>query len=85
MSLKLKVIIRPWIFKYKICLVQLLFTDHELIPAKSASLAAMQGSASVSNVRYYPTFKHSPLEKRNEHAWCLQLGYESLRLLIAYQ
>jgi hypothetical protein len=26
----------------------------------------MQGSASVNNVRYYPTFKHSPLEKRNE-------------------
>jgi hypothetical protein len=34
---------------------------HELIPATNASLAAMQGSASGSNVRYYPTWKHSPL------------------------
>jgi predicted aconitase len=30
-------------------------TDHELIPARNASLAAMQGSASGSNVRYYLT------------------------------
>jgi hypothetical protein len=30
-------------------------TDHELIPARNASLAAMHGSASGSNVRYYPT------------------------------
>jgi hypothetical protein len=29
-------------------------TDHKLIPARSASLAAIQGSASGSNVRYYP-------------------------------
>jgi hypothetical protein len=29
-------------------------TDHELIPARNASLVAMQGSASGSN-RYYPT------------------------------
>jgi hypothetical protein len=27
---------------------------YELIPARNASLAAMQGSASGSNVRYYP-------------------------------
>jgi hypothetical protein len=26
-------------------------TDHELIPARNASLAAMQGSASGNNVR----------------------------------
>jgi hypothetical protein len=31
------------------------------------SLAAMQGSASGSNVRYYPTWKHSPLKEKNEH------------------
>jgi hypothetical protein len=30
-------------------------TDHEMIPVKNASVAAMHGSASVSNVRYYPT------------------------------
>jgi hypothetical protein len=41
-------------------------TDHELIPARNASLSAMQGSASGSNVRYYPTWKHSPLRERNE-------------------
>jgi hypothetical protein len=35
--------------------VPLQSTDHELIPARNASLAAMQGSASGSNVRYYPT------------------------------
>jgi hypothetical protein len=29
-------------------------TDHELFPARNASVAAMQGSASGSNVRYYP-------------------------------
>jgi hypothetical protein len=29
--------------------------DHELIPARDASLAAMQGSASGSNVCYYQT------------------------------
>jgi hypothetical protein len=56
------------------------------IPARNASLAAMHGSASESNVRYYPTWKHSSLkERRHEHARCLQLGYESLRLLIADQ
>jgi hypothetical protein len=32
-----------------------LSTEHELIPAEDASLAAMHGSASGSNVRYYPT------------------------------
>jgi hypothetical protein len=41
-------------------------TDHELIPARLASLAAIQGSASGSNVHYYPTRKHSPLKERNE-------------------
>jgi hypothetical protein len=35
--------------------VHVLSTDHELIPTKNASLAAMLGSASGSNVRYYPT------------------------------
>jgi hypothetical protein len=40
----------------------------------------MQASTSGSNVRYYPTWKQSPLTER-----CLYLGYESLRLLIAYQ
>jgi hypothetical protein len=43
-----------------------LSTDHELIPARNASLAAMQGSATGSNVRYYPTWKYSPLKDRNE-------------------
>jgi hypothetical protein len=58
---------------------------------EDVSLAAMQGSVSVSNVRYYPTWKHSPLKERNEQgcynaiqtAWCLQLGCVSLRLPIA--
>jgi hypothetical protein len=52
----------------------------------------MQGSARGSNVRYYPTWKHSPLKDKNEQgcykvktARCLQLGYESLRHLIADQ
>jgi hypothetical protein len=71
---------------------QIQSTYHELIPARNASLAAMQGSPSGSNVRYYPTWKHSPLKERNEkgcyNAWtarCLQLGCESLRLFIADQ
>jgi hypothetical protein len=29
--------------------------DHELIPAGNASLAAMHGSPSGSDIRYYPT------------------------------
>jgi len=37
------------------CFTYILSTDHELIPESNASLAAMQGSASGSNVRYYPT------------------------------
>jgi hypothetical protein len=41
-------------------------TDHELITERNANLAAMQGSAGGSNVRYYPTLKHSPLKERNE-------------------
>jgi hypothetical protein len=32
-----------------------LSTCNELIPARNASLAAMQGFARGSNVRYYPT------------------------------
>jgi hypothetical protein len=32
------------------------------------SLAAMHGSASGSNVRYYPTLKHSSLKERSEKA-----------------
>jgi hypothetical protein len=43
---------------------QLQSTDHELIPARNASLAAVQGSASGSSVRYYPTWKHSSLRKK---------------------
>jgi hypothetical protein len=46
--------------------VPLLSTDHELIPARNASLAAMQGSAKGSNVRYYPKLKHSLLKESNE-------------------
>jgi hypothetical protein len=30
-------------------------TDNELIPARNASLVAMKGSVTGSNVRYYPT------------------------------
>jgi hypothetical protein len=41
-------------------------TDHELIPARKASLVAMQGSASGNNVRSYSTWKHSPLKEGNE-------------------
>jgi hypothetical protein len=46
--------------------VRLQSTDHELIPARNASLTAMQGSASVSrpNVRYYPMWKHSSLKRK---------------------
>jgi hypothetical protein len=52
----------------------------------------MYGSVSESNVRYNPMWKHSSLRERNEQgcydAWTaryLQLGYESLRLLIPDQ
>jgi hypothetical protein len=38
------------------------------------SLLAMQGSASGSNVRYYPTWKHSPLKERNERGF-YSIGY----------
>jgi hypothetical protein len=41
-------------------------TDHELIPATNASLAAVQGSASGSNVRYDPTWIYSSLKEINE-------------------
>jgi hypothetical protein len=57
------------------------------------SLATMQGSAIGSNIRYYTMRKHPPLKERTEQdfynavqtARCLQLGHESLRLLIADQ
>jgi hypothetical protein len=65
----------------------LLSTDHKLIPSRNARPATMQGSASGSNVRYNPTWKHSPFIEMNK-AWTgpmLQLDYESLRLLIADQ
>jgi hypothetical protein len=42
------------------------YIDHELIPSRNASLAAMQCSASGSSVRYYPTWKHSPFKERNK-------------------
>jgi hypothetical protein len=41
-------------------------TYHELIPTRNASLAAMQGFASGSNIHYYPTWKHSPSKEINE-------------------
>jgi hypothetical protein len=41
-------------------------TDNKLIPARYARLAAMQGSASRSNVCYYPMWKYSPLKERIE-------------------
>jgi hypothetical protein len=41
-------------------------TEHELIPARDASLAAIQGSATGSNVRYYLTLKHwAPKKETN--------------------
>jgi hypothetical protein len=60
------------------CIMQMLLsTDHELIPARNANLVTMQGSTSGSNVRYYPTWKHSPLKERKEQGCynvrCLQL------------
>jgi hypothetical protein len=71
---------------------KLLFTHHEMIPARNASLAAIYCSASGSNIRYYPKLKHSPIKERNEQgcydaqtARCLQLGCEPLRLFIADQ
>jgi hypothetical protein len=53
----------------------------------------MQGSAIGSNIRYYTMRKHPSLKERTEQdcynavqtARCLQLGHESLRLLIADQ
>jgi hypothetical protein len=42
--------------------LQILSTDHELIPARNANLAAMHGYAGGSNIRHYPTLKHSPLK-----------------------
>jgi hypothetical protein len=39
-----------------------------LILATNASLAAMQGSASGNNVRYYPTWKYLPLKKEMNKA-----------------
>jgi hypothetical protein len=50
----------------------ILSTDHEFIPPRNASLAAMHGSATGSNGRYNPTQKHSPLKERNEQV-CYKL------------
>jgi hypothetical protein len=52
----------PAFFRYS---WEMLSLDHELIPARNSSIAAMQGSASGNNVRYYSTWKHSPLKERN--------------------
>jgi hypothetical protein len=46
----------------------LLSTDHVLIPARNASLASVHGSANGSNIRYYPTRKHSPPKKKMNNA-----------------
>jgi hypothetical protein len=43
-------------------------TDHELIPT-------MQGSASGSNVRYYPTWKHSPFKTEMNKAVTMLSNY----------
>jgi hypothetical protein len=40
---------------YYSLLLLLLSKHHDLIPARNASLAAMLGSATGSNVLYYPT------------------------------
>jgi hypothetical protein len=39
----------------KLFSAQVQSTDHELIPARNASLAAMQGSTGGNNVRYCST------------------------------
>jgi hypothetical protein len=54
------------------CRSDILSTDHELIPARNASIAALQGSASGSNVRYYPTRKHSPFKEKMNKAVTMQ-------------
>jgi hypothetical protein len=41
----------------------ILSTDNELMSARNANLAAVEGSASGSNVRYYLTWKHSPFKE----------------------
>jgi hypothetical protein len=70
---------------------EILSTDHELIPERNASLAAMQGSASGSRLMFV-TIKRGNIRPSKEkiirtyssyNARCLQLGYESLRRLIA--
>jgi hypothetical protein len=45
--------------------------DHELIPARNLSLVAIQCSASGSNIRYYPSWKHLPLKERNEQGYTM--------------
>jgi hypothetical protein len=52
--------------------LRLVSTDNELITERNVNLAAMQSSASGSNVRYYPTWKHSPLKEINEQG-CYKL------------
>jgi hypothetical protein len=59
-------------------------TYHELIPARNASLAAMQSSVSGSNIRYYPTWKHSPFKEMNKAVTKPKLSHvysQSLRLI----
>jgi hypothetical protein len=46
----------PAVDRMKTCMqANVQSTDHKLIPTRNVSHAAMQGSASGSNVRYYPT------------------------------
>jgi hypothetical protein len=48
---------RPWynLSQYPVIFIEGLLSTDELIPARNASLEAIYGSASGSNVRYYPT------------------------------
>jgi hypothetical protein len=47
-------LIRGWMEPVEVC-VKIHSTDQEMIPARNASLAAMQVSASGSNIRYCQT------------------------------
>jgi hypothetical protein len=62
--------------------IVLLSTDHELIPARNAGLAAMHGSASRSNVRYYQTWKYSPLKGINKHGFLQCLNCQTFAVRI---
>jgi hypothetical protein len=60
-SLKLNISFWLLVFYYTLWynITEVLSTDHELIPARNASLAAVHGSASGTNVvRYQRTWKH---------------------------